>query len=143
FVLQPWHGIQPVWIAVAALALVAATGGLGKAGLVGSVNWDFLLFVGMVNGLGRVFEELAVDRWLAGVLGSVTAPLTGNQVVFILCLTLTGYALNLVVRWQAAAPLLYLAALPLGAQAGLSPWATAFVCLMGTNTFFFRYQSTV
>jgi hypothetical protein len=48
-----------------------------------------------------------------------------------------------IVRWQAAAPLLTLIALPAASTAGVHPFLVALISLVATQVWFFPYQSTV
>jgi len=57
-------------------------------------------------------------------------------------LTLMCYALSLVMRWQAAAPLLTISLSPVAIGAGIDPWVIALVALIACNGFFLPYQST-
>ena len=54
-----------------------------------------------------------------------------------------GFALSFVIRWQAAAPLLTLVALPLADAAHVHPFLIALICLVATQVWFLPYQSTV
>jgi hypothetical protein len=50
--------------------------------------------------------------------------------------------LSLVMRWQAAAPLLTISLAPVGIGAGIDPWVIGLIALMACNGFFLPYQST-
>ena len=52
------------------------------------------------------------------------------------------YAVTLVMRWQAAAPLLTISLAPVGQAAGIDPWIIGLIALMACNGFFLPYQST-
>jgi hypothetical protein len=56
---------------------------------------------------------------------------------------LVGFALSFVIRWQAAAPLLTLLALPMAGPAHVDPFLVALISLVSTQVFFLPYQSTV
>jgi di/tricarboxylate transporter len=138
---QPVHGIDPAWLAVFALGL------LGIAGLVTSdtiraVNWSFALFFGMLAGLADVLATTGVDRWLAGWVGDVTGGLAGAPVALVAGLAGLGILASLVLRWQAAAPILTIAAAPVAHAAGFSPLVVAVVATIACNGFLVPYQST-
>ena len=63
--------------------------------------------------------------------------------VIVGALALLCYPISLVLRWQAAAPLLTLALGPVAAGAGMDPWVVAMVALLACNGFFLPYQSTI
>ena len=141
FATQPLHGVDPAWVAVLALALLGA-GGLVTADTLRGVNWSFALFFGMLASLSDVLAATGVDRWLAGLVGDVTGGLAGAPVAFIAGLAVLGFLASLVLRWQAAAPILTIAASPVAAAAGISPLVVAVVATIACNGFVVPYQST-
>ena len=141
FSTQPIHGIDPAWIGVIALAVLAGTGVLAANGL-NSVNWSFALLSGILTSMSDVFADTQLDTWLAGVATHSVGSLASSPVLFIAALTLLCYALSLVMRWQASAPLLTISLAPVAMSAGIDPWIVALVALMACNGFFLPYQST-
>ena len=141
FATQPLHGIEPVWLAVLALGALGA-GGLATADTLRGVNWSFALFFGMLASLSDVLAVTGVDRWLAGRVGDVTGDLAAVPVALVAGLAVLGFLASLVLRWQAAAPILTIAAAPVAAAAGLSPLVVAVVATIACNGFVVPYQST-
>lgn len=141
FVTQPLHGADPAWVAVLALTVLAATG-VVTAGTLREVNWSFALLFGILASITDVFAGTRVDRWLAQKLIGAVADLTAIPVLFIAVLTLLCFAMSLVLRWQAAAPLITIALGPVAAEAGISPLVVGLVALIACNGFFLPYQST-
>ena len=113
FLTEPWHGVHGAWIGVTALTALALGRALDSTMLRTGVNWPFLVFFGAITSLAAVFQTLGVDAWLARSLADPVASVAGNSFLFCIMLTLAGFALSFVVRWQAAAPLLTLLALPM------------------------------
>lgn len=141
FATQPLHGIDPAWLAVLALGALGA-GGLVTADTLRGVNWSFALFFGMLASLSDVLAVTGVDRWLAGLVGDVTGDLAAAPVAFVAGLAVLGFLASLVLRWQAAAPILTIAAAPVAEAAGLSPLVVAVVATIACNGFVVPYQST-
>ncbi len=141
FITQPLHGADPAWVAVLALAVLAATG-VVTAGTLREVNWSFALLFGMLASITDVFAGTRVDRWLAQRLIGAVGDLTATPALFIAVLTLLCFAMSLVLRWQAAAPLITIALGPVAAEAGISPLVVGLVALIACNGFFLPYQST-
>ena len=141
FATQPLHGIDPAWLAVLALALLGAVG-LVTADTLRGVNWSFALFFGMLASLPDVLGATGADRWLAGLVGEVTGGFAGARVTFIGGLAVLGALASLVLRWQAAAPILTIAASPVAQAAGISPLVVAVVATIACNGFVAPYQST-
>jgi len=103
FSTQPLHHVDPAWIGVLALAVLAGTGVLAANGL-SNVNWSFALLSGILTSMSDVFADTQLDKWLAGLATQTIGGLATTPVVFVAALTLLCYALSLVMRWQAAAP---------------------------------------
>jgi hypothetical protein len=72
----------------------------------------------------------------------VTGDLAGAPVAFVAGVAVLGMLLSLVLRWQAAAPILTIAAAPVASAAGLSPLVVAVVATIACNGFLVPYQST-
>jgi hypothetical protein len=141
FSTQPLHHVDPAWVGVIALAVLAGSGVLTSTGL-GTVNWSFVLLSGVLTSMSDVFADTQLDKWLAGVATQLIGGLASSPVVFIGALTLLCFAASLVMRWQAAAPLLTISLAPVGIGAGIDPWVIGLVALMACNGFFLPYQST-
>ncbi|MBI4524703.1 MAG: anion permease [Deltaproteobacteria bacterium] len=141
FVTQPLHGAHPAWVAVLALTFLAATG-VVTAGTLREVNWSFVLLFGILASISDVFTATRVDEWLAHAMVGVVDNLTANPVLFVVVLTLLCFAISLVLRWQAAAPLITIALGPVAEQAGISSLVVGLVALIACNGFFVPYQST-
>jgi DASS family divalent anion:Na+ symporter len=141
FATQPLHGVEPAWLAVLALGVLAA-GGLVTTDTLRGVSWSFALFFGMLASLSDVFLATGVDRWLAGLVADLAGDLSGAPVTLVGGLGLLGILASLVVRWQAAAPLLTIAATPVAAAAGISPLVVGVVATIACNGFLVPYQST-
>jgi TRAP-type C4-dicarboxylate transport system permease large subunit len=76
------------------------------------------------------------------VVGSVGG-LASIRLAFVLGLALLCLVFSLVVRWQAAVPIIVVALSPVAHSAGIDPWIVAIVTLTASNTFFMPYQSTI
>jgi anion transporter len=143
FLTEPLHGVNGAWIGVAALVALAIGGGVDATMLRTGVNWPFLVFFGAITSLATVFASLGIDAWLARILAAPIAALSGSSLVFCLALALAGFALSFIVRWQAAAPLLTLVALPAASAAQVHPFLVALISIAATHVWFLPYQSTV
>ena len=141
FSTQPLHHVDPAWIGVMALAVLAGTG-VFTTGSLGSVNWSFVLLSGILTSMSDVFADTQLDKWLAGIATQLVGGLASTPVIFIAALSVLCFALSLVMRWQAAAPLLTISLAPVGLGAGIDPWVVGLVALTACNGFLFPYQST-
>ncbi|MBV9175118.1 MAG: anion permease [Chloroflexi bacterium] len=141
FTTQPLHHVDGAWIGVSALAILAASGVLVTSGLA-QVNWSFALLSGILTSMSDVFADTGLDKWLAGLATESVGALASTPVVFVAALAVLCYIVTLVMRWQAAAPLLTISLAPVGAAAGIDPWIIGLIALMACNGFFLPYQST-
>ena len=141
FVGQPLHGVDPAWVAVLALTALAM-GRVVTGDTLRAVNWSFALLFGMLTSLAAIFDGAKVDRWIAGVVVATVSDLAKSPVLFVAAFTLLCFVVSLVVRWQAAAPLLTIALAPGAAAAGIDPFVVGFIATIACNTFFLPYQST-
>jgi hypothetical protein len=83
-----------------------------------------------------VFDTLDIDVWRAARLTEPIRELASSGLVFCLALALAGFLLSFVVRWQAAAPLLTLVALPAAGAANVHPFLVALISLVSTQVWF-------
>ena len=141
FVTQPLHGIDPAWISVAALLVMAATGIL-TVDTLRTVNWNFALMFGTIAGIAAVFRATEADRWLSHVVAGAIGGLGDQPVLFVAALTLLCFAISLLLRWQAAAPLVTIAIGPVAAEAGIDTLVVGLVAVIACAGFFLPYQST-
>lgn len=142
FATQPLHGIHPTWVAVLALT---ALGGSRVVTLdtLRNVNWSFALMFGMLASMARVFVETGLDRWIAASVSGPIGQFAGDPLSFVAALSLLCIVVSFVVRWQAAAPLITIAMMPVAAAAGIHPFVVGVVALVASNGFFLPYQSTL
>ena len=141
FVSQPLHGINPAWIAVLALGALAA-GGVVTANTLQRANWSFALLFGILASISVIFADTKLDKWLASAVSHLIGDLGASPVLFIGALTLLCFAVSIVVRWQASAPLITIALAPVAAAAGIDPFVVGLVSVIACHGFFLSYQST-
>lgn len=143
FLTEPWHGINGAWLGVGALVVLALGRALDTTMVRTGVNWPFLLFFGAISSLATVFTTLGIGTWLGSRLAVLIESMALGSLSFCLVLALVGFCLSFIVRWQAAAPLLTLVALPAAGAAEVHPFLVALVALVSTQVWFLPYQSTV
>ena len=141
FMTQPWHGVDPAWVAVLATGVLAATRVL-TVDTLRAVNWNFALLFGVLISLAAVFKSTALDRWIADGAAAAAGDLAAVPIVFLLALSLLCVAISFVVRWQAAAPLVTIALVPVASAAGIHPFVVGVIAVIACNGFFLPYQST-
>jgi divalent anion:Na+ symporter, DASS family len=141
FMTEPLHGVDLPWIAVLAMAVLTATG-LVTLNTLRSVNWNFALLYGVLISLATVFGQTRLDRWIADRISGTNGDLLASPAVFVIGLTVLCFAISLLIRWQAAAPLVTIALAPVASASGVHPFIVGLIAVIACNTFFFPYQST-
>ncbi len=139
--LQPLIHIDSSWLAVGAIA-VALAGGLEPTRFRTSIDWGFLIFLGVLLGTGGVLHRAGVDHWIATGLLPVARAL-GSPVLLITSIALFAAAANLVLPSIPARLLLTLAFVPAAAQLGLSPWVLGFTVFTATSIWVLPSQSHI
>ena len=142
FASQPLHGADPAWVSVIAFVLMAGAGVITLETL-RNVNWNAVLLLGVLASMAEVVSSTRLDTWLGSVISKALGGISAAPVLFVAVLAALSIALSLVLRWQAAVPILVLALSPVASSAHIDPWVVAVVALTATNTFFMPYQSTI
>ena len=142
FATQPLHGIDPAWVAALAFVVLAGSGVL-TLDVLRQVNWSTVLLLGVLNGMGDVFSNARLDTWIAGLVVGYVGGLIGVPALFVGALAILCVLLSIVLRWQAAVPLVMIGLMPIARSAGIDPWVVAIVALTACNMFFLPYQSTI
>ncbi|MEK3884902.1 SLC13 family permease [Paenibacillus sp. PL2-23] len=139
--LEPLHGIAPVWIMLAGFSVLTVSGALDRERLGSGMDWTFLLFLGAAFSFAGVAEQLGIAEWLSGYVGGPLVALLDSPMLFLLAVALISFGVTLIVRDDPAVILLVTAIVPLGEAAGIHPWVLVFIILLATDPFFFAYQS--
>src|SRR5207302_8808150 len=98
------------------------------------------LLSGVLTSMSDVFNDTQLDKWLASIATQLVGDLASTPVLFVAALTLLCYVLSLVMRWQAAAPLLTSSLAPLGLAAGIDPWIIGLIALIACDEFFLSHS---
>ena len=140
WITQPWHGIDPAWLTLAALCLLLAARVLDRTALQGQVDWSFLLFMGMAFSLADLAAHVGADAWFATRTRRPSAT-SRAPAVAVTAAVLVTVAVRFALPWQTAVPLLTVALTPFAQAAGLSPLIVALVALKAGNLFLLPQQS--
>lgn len=140
-ILQPLHGLDYAWVMLLGFAALVMFGVLDGQTLKTSIDWPFLLFIGVAFSFAEVAEKVGVVDVMSDVLGARMAAFSGAPTLFLVSVVLLSFLVTLVVRDDAAVILLVVSTAGLATQAGIHPWVLVFVILLSTDPFFFAYQS--
>jgi len=112
---------------------------LGRDGFRESVDWPFLLFLGVLLGSGPVLQQAGVGRWLGATLAPL-APAAGHPGVVVVGLAVAVFLVRFVLPSRPAMLLMSLVAMPAAPALGISPWVAGVTVLLAANTWVFPYQ---
>lgn len=143
FVLQPLHGLHPAWPAVGGLLLLMVTQVIDRTTFVTRVDWASLLLFGSLWSLAAVIRHAGLDIEMGQVVSGLLAPIAATPWLFMVALGLTTLAMRVVVPWEAAIPLMMVAATPVLLAAGYNPFIGGLVVLATSNPFFLPQQNVV
>lgn len=135
---EPVIGIDAAWLATVSLA-IAVAGVLGRDGFRTSVDWAFLVFLGILLGSGPVLQGAGVDRWLSEALGPL-ARSAGHPALVVLGLAVAVVLLRIVLPSRPTMLLMALVAMPAAPALGISPWVAGVVVLLAANIWILPYQ---
>jgi di/tricarboxylate transporter len=141
FSTQALHGIDPAWIAVAAVVALFATGTLDDKGFREGVNMSFMAYVGVIIGFGTILAHVQLDQWLGGMLGALTSLTGGNAYLFVGGVGLVGILLALLLRPGPVGVLLSLALFGPAQAVGVDPWIVALATMLSTNIWVYPQQN--
>ena len=141
WIAQPFHGIDPAWLALGALCIVIACGILDRAAVQSQVDWPFLLFMGMAFSLADLAVAVRADTWLGQATTWAFGGMRSAPVVVGIAIIVT-MGIRTVMPWQTAVPLLTVGLAGVAQAAGVSPWIVGLVALKAGSVFILPYQNT-
>jgi di/tricarboxylate transporter len=106
------------------------------------INWDVIIFFGMMMSFVHIFEFTGLSDWMAPTLTSLLAPIAFSPLVFIvaffgICLLLR--LLDITQGWVTSG-ILAIATPMLFSNFGLHPMMSTMVFVAASNLFIFRYN---
>jgi di/tricarboxylate transporter len=141
-VLQTFLPITTNQVLFAAFIAMLLLNVLSLKDISSGINWDIVVFFGVIMGFSHVFNVSGITVWLSPILTSLLAPIAFSPIVFVLAL----YVLCLLLRfldvtqgWTIAA-ILTMATPMLFYDYGLHPLISIMVFLCAANLFFFNYH---
>jgi CRP-like cAMP-binding protein/di/tricarboxylate transporter len=117
----PLVGIQPSTVAVIALLAAFASRNFDRQTL-RELNWDYLLFFGVVLGIAEVSTTLGVDQLAANLIGAPLAATGISGPVFVIAIAVSMGLARLFLVSDQAVLLLSLALIPIAPALGVDPF---------------------
>jgi DASS family divalent anion:Na+ symporter len=135
---QPILAIDAAWLGLAALVIV--TGGvIDRERFRSSLDWGFLIFLGVLLGSGAVLQVGGVDTWVASLLLEATSTVHSPGLLVVVFAALVMLS-RVILPSRPAMVLLSLALVPAAPALGISPWVMGFVVLVSANIWVLPYQ---
>jgi anion transporter len=137
------HQIPDPAICLGCLFALTAAGVIKTQDLSGGISWDLVIFIGSAMGLGTIFVDTGVSKWLASVLVPAMAPISRNCWIFVFGI----FFVILLWRFFDIATLIPTMAIlvpilpQLATAYGISPIVWTAIFLMTGNCFFMSYTN--
>ena len=129
-------GIEPAWIALAALVVVTGTV-LDRAQFRTAIDWGFLMLFGVLLGSGAVLSRSGVDAWISNAI----APLASlGPELAVLAIALITTVSRVLLPSRPTMFLLMLAFVPAAPSLGMHGWVAGIVVLLSANMWVLPYQ---
>ena len=134
--LQRVLGIEPAWLALAALVVMTGTV-LDRTQFRTAMDWGFLILFGVLLGSGDVLSRAGVDVWIARAIAPVATLGPELAVAAIAAITT---AFRVVLPSRPTFFLLMLAFVPAAPLLGMHGWVAGIVVLLSANMWVLPYQ---
>ncbi len=136
------HHIPDAAVCLGAFALLAIFRIIEIKDIASGINWDLVLFLGSVFGLGAVFMDSGVSAFLIGIYSPVIAGLSIGPWLFIYLMVIALFIWRFVdvAQLNPTIPMI-IPAFPLIAEnLGINPIVSFCLVIMAGNCFFLSYQ---
>jgi len=106
------------------------------------LDWNYLMFFGVIMGISGIIVSMGLDKTLADVVGTVLRQF-GNQPVFvILGVAILSMLLNLLLSQQTAVLIIGVTLIPVAPLIGMEPWVVIATALSVSSMWFLPTQTT-
>ena len=77
------HGLSTAVICIIAMLAFFLFGVLETKDFNHAANWNLVIFIAMALGLGSIFAETGISKWLSGIVVPALSPIAGNPWLFV------------------------------------------------------------
>ncbi|MFQ5849636.1 MAG: SLC13 family permease [Candidatus Binatia bacterium] len=135
-----YHGIHGAWISLTGFCVLINTGVLGWGLLKKGIDWELLIYLGVMVSIPPLLDNARIDEWLVGFLSPLILPFVDTPALSFVIIALIAFTLRFFFTSRLTVITLVLALVPLSADMGFSPWITTMIILMGSEVWFFPFQ---
>jgi divalent anion:Na+ symporter, DASS family len=136
----PHLGIDGAWFAGLGAMTLTAAGVLTREDFRATIDWPFLILLGVILGMPGMIHHIGVDTRLVEALPPVVALAQGSSAWTLTLLFASVVAARFLLSEWVAVPLLTATLVPLAPALALHPWIVAFVVLSAANLWSVPYQ---
>ena len=140
WVFLPAHGIDVGTIAVAGF-IATVIAGLFTRRAIQSLDWNYLVFFGVMLGIRGVMRSLGLDHLISDTIGQALAPIRGQVILIILLVACSSLLVRLVLAQTSTLLTLGLALMPLAPLLDVHPWLILIALLATSGMWFLPTQS--
>lgn len=141
-VLQNFIAITTNQVLLVSFAVLLLLGVLSTKEISTGINWDIVVFFGIILSFSRIFEVSGITAWLSPMLSAMLEPFASSALLFIIAL----YVICVLLRFLDVAQgwiisaIIAMAAPNLYESFGIHPLVLIMVFICASNLFFFRYH---
>ena len=140
WIASPWLGLDLSLIALLGLLATVAARSLDLRAFQ-TLDWNFLVFFGVVLTIGRLATSQGLDRAAGGAITALLGTAEPGPLLFVVAVGLLSVVLRLVVDQQLAVLLGSMTLIPVAPRLGLDPWVVV-VALLATSVAWFLPSQT-
>ena len=138
------HGIPAYIVSVTALCIAIGCGIISSKEFCSEMNWNAVLFIGVVLQIASVFKFLGINEWLVQLFSPLFTFFAHKPYAFVLMLALSTLALRFVIVSEIALINIYMVfVIPFAMGMGINPWIACFSVYAVVCPWFCLYQSPV
>src|SRR5437868_11206489 len=121
WIVAPFLKLDLATVALLGL-LLAVGGGLFDVRAFQGLDWDFLVFIGVVLSIGKLAVSLRLDRAAATAIGGLFRTWTPGATVFVLAIAVISVIVRLMIEQDLTVVLGGLTLIPVAPAVGVHPW---------------------
>ncbi len=144
WILEPLHGIPSAAVALGGTAVLLACGVCSTKEFKTGMNWESLLFIGIVMSLSSVFSYTGIDDWIVTLIEPTIEQLAFSPFVFIAGIAIITIVLRFIIVSEMAYVNIFMAFMvPMAISLGINPWVVGFTVYTMVNPWFMPYQNPI
>ncbi|HWI41628.1 MAG TPA: SLC13 family permease [Verrucomicrobiae bacterium] len=143
FITQPWHGVNPAWVAMSSFLILFGGGVIDEKAVRSDIDWNFLISFGALVGFGSMISASGLAALAAERLRPCMELFGGSTFIFLVVIALGVNLLRLLLPLPASILLSLVAVVPAVSALGMNPFLFALVVLISGNAFFTPYQNSI